>query len=114
MQNLEREVKDIHKLALSNNNNQIKCGRQLVELSQLVKFMSDNFDEFKKETEDKKNVIEELRSDVSSLNKKLNCITEQVDQQEQYSRQNCLSMQLLELLINGITKKSQENRCSSS
>ena len=62
----------------------------------------------------KKNVIEELRSDISSLNKKLNCITEQVDQQEQYSRQNCVSMQLLEHLIHGITKKSQENRCSSS
>ena len=54
LRNLEREVKDKHKLALSNNNNQIKCERQLVDLSQLVKFMSDNFDEFKKESEVKK------------------------------------------------------------
>ena len=47
-------------------------------------------------------MIEELRSEVSSLNEKLNCITKKMDRQEQYSRGNCL-------LIHGITEGNQEN-----
>ena len=41
--------------------------------------MSDKFDEFGKEKQKQKKVIEELRGEVSSLNEKLNGITEQVD-----------------------------------
>ena len=51
--------------------------------------MSDKFDEFEKERQEQKKVIEELRGEVSSLNEKLNGFTEQVDRQEQYSRRNC-------------------------
>ena len=79
-------MKDIHKLALSNNNNQIKGEKQLADLSESIKFMSDKFDEFEKERQEQKKVIEELRGEVSSLNEKLNGITEQVDWLEQYSR----------------------------
>ena len=49
LRNLEKEVKDIHKLALSNNNNQIKGEKQLADLSESIKFISDKFDEFEKE-----------------------------------------------------------------
>ena len=101
LRNLEKEVKDIHKLALSNNN-QIKGEKQLADLSESIKFMSDKFDEFEKERQEQKKVIEELRGEVSSLNEKLNGFTEQVDRQEQYSRRNCL-------LIHGITEGNQEN-----
>ena len=101
-----REVKDIHKLPLSNNNNnnnnQIKGKKLLVDLSESIKFMSDKFDEFEKERQVQKQVIEELRGEVSSLNEKRNSITEQVDQQEQYSRRN-------RLLIHGIAERNQEN-----
>ena len=79
MRNLEKEDKDIHKLALSNNNNQIKGEKQLADLSESIKFISDKFDEFEKEWEEQKKLIEELRGEVSSLNEKLNGITEQVD-----------------------------------
>ena len=58
LRNLE-EVKDIHKLALSNNN-QIKGKKQLAGLSKAIKFMSDKFDEFEKERQEQKKVIEEL------------------------------------------------------
>ena len=102
LRNLEKEVKDIHKLALSNNDNQIKGEKQLADLSESIKFMSDKFDEFEKERQEQKKVIEELRGEVSSLNEKLNGFTEQVDRQEQYSRRNCL-------LIHGITEGNQEN-----
>ena len=102
LQNLENKVKDIHKLSLSNNNSQIKGEKQLADLSESVKFMSDKFDDFEKERQEQKKVIEKLRGEVSSLNEKLNGITEQVDRQEQYSRRNCL-------LIHGITEGNQEN-----
>ena len=64
--------------------------------------MSDRFDEFEKERQEQKKVIEEWRGEVSSLNEKLNDFTEQVHLQEQYSRRNCH-------LIHGITEKNQEN-----
>ena len=102
LRNLEKEVKDIRKLALSNYNNQIKDEKQLADLSESIKFMSDKIDKFEKERQEQKKVIEELRGEVSSLNEKLNGFTEQVDLQEQYSRRNCL-------LIHGITKGNQEN-----
>ena len=47
-------------------------------------------------------MIEELRGEVSSLNEKLSCITEQVDWQEQYFGRSCL-------LNHGINKENQEN-----
>ena len=39
LRNLEKEVKDIHKLALSNNDNQIKGKKQLTDLSESIKFV---------------------------------------------------------------------------
>ena len=89
-------------MALFNNSIQIKGEKQLADVSELIKFMSNKFDEFEKERQEQKKVIEEIRGEVSSLNEKLNCITELLDQQEQYSRRNCF-------LIHEITKDNQEN-----
>ena len=102
LRNLEEEMKDIHKLALSSNSNQINREKQLADLSESIKFMSDKFDKFEKERQEEKKVIEELRGEVSSLHEKINSFTEQVDRQEQYSRRKCL-------LIHGITEGNQEN-----
>ena len=63
--------------------------------------MSDKFNEFENERQEQKKVTEELQDEVSSLNEKLNGITEQVDRQEQYYRRNCL-------LTHGITEGIQE------
>ena len=95
-------MEDIHKLARSNNNNQIKGEKQLADLSESIKFMLDKFDESEIERQEQKKVIQELRDEVSSLNKKLSNITVQVDWQEQYSRRNYF-------LIHGITEGIQEN-----
>ena len=46
LRNSEKEVKDIHKLALSNNDNQVKGEKQSADLSESIKFMSDKFGEF--------------------------------------------------------------------
>ena len=72
LRNSEKEVKDIHKLALFyNNSNQIKGEKQLADLSELIKFMSDKFDEFEKDGHEQKKVNEELRDEISSLNENL-------------------------------------------
>ena len=88
MGNLEKEVKDIHKLVFFNNNNQSKREKQLADLNRLMKFLSTKFYEFGKERQKQKKVIEEIYGAVSFSNEKRNSITEQVDQQEQYSRRN--------------------------
>ena len=54
LRNLEKKVKDTHKLALSNNNNQIKDEKQLTVLNESIKFMSNKFDERKGETRTEK------------------------------------------------------------
>ena len=76
MRNLEKEVKDSHKLALFNNNNQINGEKQYTDFNEPIKFISHKFDEFEKERKEQKKVIEELRGKDSSLNEKLNCLTE--------------------------------------
>ena len=51
LRNLEKEVKCIHKLALYNN--QIKGKKQLADLSESIKFMSNKSDKFEKERQEK-------------------------------------------------------------
>ena len=46
------------------NNNQIKGEKQLGDLSESIKFMSGKFDEFEKERQEQKKVIQELRGEV--------------------------------------------------
>ena len=54
LRNLEKEVKDIHKLALSNNDNQIKGEKQLPDLSESIKFMSENLTSLRKRDKNRK------------------------------------------------------------
>ena len=53
LRNLEKEVKDIHKLALSNNN-QIKGEKQLADLSESIRFMSDKLTSLRRKTKTEK------------------------------------------------------------
>ena len=97
--NLEKEVKDIHKLVFFNNRNQIKREKQLADLNKLMKFLSNKFYEFEKERQEQKKVIEEVYGAVSFSNEKRNCITEQVDRQEQYSRRNYHGAEISVILL---------------
>ena len=72
------EVKFIHKVTFSNNNIQIKAEKQLVNLSELINYISNKFNKFEKERQEKKKVIGELRSEVFSLNEELDSVMEQV------------------------------------
>ena len=99
MGNLEKKVKDIHKLVFFNNRNQIKREKQLADLNKLMKFLSNKFSEFEKERQEKKKVIEEVYGAVSFSNEKRNCITEQVDRQEQYSRRKYHGAEISVILL---------------
>ena len=90
-------------MALSKNNNRIKGKKQLVGLCELIKYMSNKFDEFEKERQEQEKEIKELRSEICFFNEKCNCIMELEDQQEQYSRQNWFLIHSMEL------QESQEN-----
>ena len=97
--NLEKKVKDIHKLVFFNNRNQIKREKQLADLNKLMKLLSNKFYEFEKERQEQKKVIEEVYGAVSFSNEKRNCITEQVDRQEQYSRRNYHGAEISVILL---------------
>ena len=71
-----------------NDSNQIKGKKRLANFTVLIKLGSDKFGEFEKERQKQKKLIEEIRDERFILNEKLDYVTEQVDQQEQYSRQN--------------------------
>ena len=90
--NLEKEVKELKDLASSNNANQSKGERQLL----------DKFNNFERDRLEKEKIIKHLEEDVTYLRGKGDDITAETDRQEQYSRKNCL-------LIHGIPENKNEN-----
>ena len=102
LKNLEKEVKELNDLASSNNANQIKGERQVLDLKEAVDFISNKFDEFERDRLEKEKVIKDLKEEVTYLREKVDDITAETDRQEQYSRRNCL-------LIHGLPESKNEN-----
>ena len=102
LKNLEKEVKELKDLASSNNANQIKGERQLLDLKEAVDFISNKFDDFERDRLEKEKVIKDLKEKVTYLRGKVDDITVETDRQEQYSRRNCL-------LIHGLPESETEN-----
>ena len=102
LKNLEKEVKELKDLASSNNANQIKGERQLLDLKDAVDFISNKFDDFERGRLEKEKIIKNLKEEVTYLRGKVDDITAETDRQEQYSRRNCL-------LIHGLPESKNEN-----
>ena len=68
---------------------QIKGEQSLADLSKSAKFITDKFDEYEKEREEKK-ITKQLNEKVSALTERSKVLEESVHQQGQYSRRNCL------------------------
>ena len=102
LKNLEKEVKYIRSLGDQNRQTQIKGEQSLADLSKSVKFITDKFDEYEKEREGKNEIIKKLNEKVSALTERSKVLEESIDQQEQYSRRNCL-------LIHGVEENSNED-----
>ena len=102
VKNLEKEVEIIRRLVDQNRLTHIKGEQSLADLSKSVKFITDKFDEYEKEREEKNEIIKKLNEKVSALTEKSKVLEESIDQQGRYSRQNCL-------LIHGVEENSNED-----
>ena len=102
LRNLEKEVKELKDLASSNNANQIKGERQLLDLKDAVDFISNKFDDFEGDRMEKEKTIKDLKEEVTYLRGKIDGIIAEADRIGQYSRRNCL-------LIHSILEHKNEN-----
>ena len=96
-------MNDLYMLANSNKEMQIKGDKQLIELPPSVEFLTPKLDELKKERKEKDELIKSLQIEVSSLEIEVKNLEKKADDQEQYSRRNCL-------LIHGLNETKTENR----
>ena len=71
MRNFKKEVKGIHSLACSANDKQFKCKKHLSDLSEVVNFVSQTFDDLETDILKNEKPIADLKSKVSSLNEKI-------------------------------------------
>ena len=62
-----------------NRQTQIKGKQLLADLSKSVKFITDKFDEYEKEREEKNKIIKELNEKVSALTERTKNLEESVD-----------------------------------
>ena len=95
-------MSDLYMLANSNKEIQIKCDKQLIDLTSSVEFLTSKFDELERERKEKDELINSLQIEVSSLKVEVKNLEKKADDQEQYSRRNCL-------LIHGLTKTKTED-----
>ena len=102
LKNLDKKVNEIHLLSTTTNHAQIKGTQQLKEVNDAIKFINERFEEFELDRREKEQEIAELKSNINSLNARLDKADRVLDRQEQYSRVNCL-------LIHDIEKENQEN-----
>ena len=97
LKNLEQRMNDN-----SNKEMQIKGNKQLIDLTSSVEFLTTKFDELEKERKEKDELINSLQIEVSSLKVEVKNLEKKADDQEQYSRRNCL-------LIHGLTETKTED-----
>ena len=73
----------------------------MIDLTESINFLSDKFKDYEEERTKKDTIIEDLKSEVDSLSTKIEKLEKLQDQQEQYSRRNCL-------LVHGIAEEKEE------
>ena len=74
----------------------------LADVSKSIKSITDKFDQYEEQREEKNQIIKKLNEKVSALTKRSKVLEESIDQQEQYSCQNCS-------LIHGVEENSNED-----
>ena len=102
MKKLEEEMKKVLQMCEETKDSQIKGKSQLNSLSETMDFMTNNFEEYEQERQEKYNIIESMKSDMVNMNEKIEKLEWMVDRQEQYSRRNCI-------LLHGIAEGEREN-----
>ena len=87
---MDKQVKELYILAQSNNEKHIKSEKQLLDLTEFNNFMTKKFDDYEKDRAEKEKLIKDLREEVSFLKNEHEQLKSVVENQEQYSRRNCL------------------------
>ena len=90
-------MREISVYSKETTSSQIKCERQLSDLTDSVQLISDKFDEYERDRKAKDELIIKLQTQVTELTDTVSNLSVQVDKQEQYSRRNYL-------LIHGVEK----------
>ena len=101
LRNVERQTKDISTLAHSTKDHQIKGEKQLTDLTESINLLSDKFKIYEEDRAKKDKIIQDFKPEVGSLSTKTEKLEKLQDQQEQYSRRNCL-------LVHGIAEEKEE------
>ena len=101
IKNVEKEITQIFENAKEMKEGQIKTKKQLAELTEAIDFISNKFDEYKKERKEKEEIIKALEDSLSNMSKREDSLSGQIDKQEQYLRRNCL-------LLHGIAENRNE------
>ena len=65
-------------------------------------FMTNEFEEYEPERQEKDKIIDSMKSDMVNMNEKIEKLERTVDRQEQHSRRTCL-------LLHGIAEIEREN-----
>ena len=102
LKHLQAKMVEIFKLPRKTNESQIKGEQQLIDLTKSVKYISEQFDEYEKDRKEKEETIKNLEGKVNNLTETVAKLVKQVDNQEQYSRRNCL-------LVHGLPEITLEN-----
>ena len=95
-------MKKVLQMCEKTKDSQNKGKKQLNWLSESMDFMTNKFEEYKREREEKDKIIDTMKSDMVNMNEKIEKLERIVDRQEQYSRCNCL-------LLYGIAEGEREN-----
>ena len=102
LKNLDTQVKAIHQLGLSNEENQIKGTKHLEAVTTSIDEIYKKFQDYEKEIKEKDEEIKNLKADVMNLRIQINEQNHTLDKHEQYSRRNCL-------LLHGVAKNNNES-----
>ena len=87
LRNIENQVKELFILNEETKNAQIK-------VTESLEFFSNKFDELERENKKKNEKIKKLEETIDILTEKNKSLTSDVDELEQYSRRNCLILNL--------------------
>ena len=95
------KISEIYNLSNDTRSMQIKGDKQLADLTQSVKVMSEKFDKFEKDCKEKEKIVDSLKQEFNGLKERVQSLEKVSDDHEQYSRRNCS-------LIHGIEEDKDE------
>ena len=83
MKKLEEEMKKVFQVCEKTKGSQINGESQLNSLSEAMDFMTNKFEEYEQEQQEKDKIIDSMKSDMVNMNEKIEKLERIVDTQEQ-------------------------------